>query len=149
MAAINKTPWFKEHLLLRIFGITFWLFGLAIYLSFFVLGWIDISHHKHLKNFSFVSFFIKEILLFPGLVPLIIGGFFLVFFRRSEDFFLGAFLILPSFIVLHYVVAAVSAHNDGWQYLCFQLFEIACAVVVIIKFKRKWKAIAEKKESSG
>lgn len=148
MAAINNFNWFREHLLLRIYGIIFWLFGLAIFLMLSIFGWMEFTERNY-PNFKAVYFFLKHVLLFSGLIPLLIGGFFLIFFRESKDFFLGAFVVLPTFIVLHYIVAAVAAHDDSWRYLCFQLFEIACAVAVIIRFKRKWKATPEKKESSG
>lgn len=148
MAAINKPNWFREHFLLRLYGIIFWLFGFAIFSMFSVFGWMEFTERNY-SNFKAVYFFLKNVLLFPGLVPLLIGGVFLIFFRKSRDFFLGAFVVLPAFIVLHYVVAAVAAHDDSWRYFGFQLFEIACAFAVIMKFKRKWETIADEKESSG
>lgn len=143
MAAINNISWFREHLFLRIYGIIFWLFGLAIYLMFVTFGWL--GSREIIKALSFpgyIGILIKDILLFPGLIPLIVGGFFLVFFRRSQDFFIGLLVILPIFIVLHYIVAAVSAHDNGWQYLGFQLFEIFCAAAVIIKYQCKWRRLS-------
>lgn len=149
MVVLNKVHWFKVDIGLRLWGIFIWLLGLIIYSWFVFAFYLEFARKEFENTFSSSIYLLKYLLFAPGFIPLVIGAFFLIFFRRPQHFFVGAFVILPIFIVLHYVVSVFEAHDDGWRYLCFQLFEIACAVVVIIKFSRKWKTIAETQESSG
>jgi hypothetical protein len=77
-----------------------------------------------------------------GIVPLLVGGYFTLLFKVPRDFFIGTFLILPAFILLHYVVGAFSMHVDDVRYILIQLFEIICGVAVIFKYQRKRQRLA-------
>lgn len=142
MVACNNIYWLKENLFIRFWGIVIWLIGFAIFLFFAMSGCREFSYVQFSNTLEKIIFILKYVLFFPGLIPLVIGGFFLVLFRESQDFFIGAFVILPAFIFLHYIVAGVSAHDDGLPSLGLQLFEILCAIAVIIKYQRKWKRLA-------
>lgn len=141
MAALNKLAFLKEHKLIRFWGVVIWLLGLTIFLFFSYISWMGSLRFINAPPLEFFGLFLKGVLFFPGFIPLVVGGFFLVFFQRSQDFALGAFVILPAFIVLHYVVAVIAAHDEGLGYMIAQLIEIICAVAVIYKYRKKWSSL--------
>lgn len=137
MVVTNKN-WFKTDLAIRIWGLLFFIIGAAIYGLISTFAWMDYINNIESSAREGAIVLILKTIFFPGLIPLLVSGFFLIFFKKSQDFFIGVFVIVPIFIVFHYVVAVVSAHENSWWYIAFQLFEILCAIFIVSKYRRKW-----------
>lgn len=139
MVALNDKADLKANFMLRIFGVIIFFLGLLFFL--FVGFVLNIKTADDLPEGLLET--VKNIIVFrflvAGIVPLVVGGYFTLMFRVPKDFFIGIFLILPAFIVLHYVVAVFSVYPNDLRYILVQLLETICGVAVIVKYHRKCK----------
>lgn len=133
---------FKGNLLLRVFGGLIFLLGFLLFLFIGFVSTIKTADAPPEQIFDTIKNVVVFKLLVAGIVPLIVGGYFTLMFKTSKDFFVGTFLILPAFILLHYVVGAFSVHTDDIRYILIQIFEIICAALVIVKYRQKWRRLA-------
>lgn len=132
MDVLNNFKKLKENPLLRALGVFLWLVGFSIFLIISLITW---KGSVSIDKASTIYFYIKYILLFPGIVPVIVGWYFLIFFNSAEDFFKGVFVFIPAFVVLHFFVAVVASHASEWSYVSIQMLEILCAVILLRKAK--------------
>jgi hypothetical protein len=137
VAALSNFGWVREYIALRIFGLIIFCAGLLLYGLMAWIFYIEVTRINYTGWPEFVLSFLQYAVFAPGLVPLIIGLRFLLLFRSPNEFAKGIVIFIPLFIVVHYIVAAVSAHDSGWPYIGFQLVEILLAGVVLFKYKKR------------
>lgn len=99
----------------RIMRLGFAVLIVVLYALFCILLYIALDERSLINV-------IRHVILFSGVVPLLLWLAWLLVPSSS-----GLKLLLLSIIVtmFHYVVAVISAHNDGAAYWSVQIFEVA------------------------
>jgi len=138
----NNRAMKDPNLLLRIVGGVIFILGLTLFLFIGFLLNIKVADTPPVDFFQILEDIILYRFFVAGIVPLIVGGYFTLMFKRDADFFVGIFLIIPLFIVFHYLVAVFSVHPDDVRYILIQLFEVICGATVIFRYQRRYKTLS-------
>lgn len=137
VVVVNKGSWLKRYVGLRVFGLFIFLLGFMVYSFFVFASYIEVASHHYSSGIALALSHFKYSILFPGALPLLVAARFLVLFKSPSEFIRGVFTILPLAVFLHYIVAAVAAHESGLSYVFFQLVEFVFVGVVLFMFSRE------------
>lgn len=140
---------FKGYQGLRFVGVVVSLLGLAIFSFLCFLAIVGFLRQEHLSLIEKVYYFVRHVLLVPGLIPLVVLTYLLIFFKYRRSFLFAMFLFLPLLLFIHYVVVAFSAHADGSLYLLIQFFEIMVGFLLIVMSRKELKPFEDRGQSKN
>lgn len=115
----------------------------AVYGIIAYAGFIEFKRQASDNEIIELVFFIRYVLLFPGLIPLIVTYLILVLERTINGVLIGLFVIVPLFVLMHFIVSVNSTHASANVYLMAQGLELILFIILLFLGHRRWSGAKE------
>lgn len=126
-----------ERTVIRFVGVFLWLMGVGLFSILLFSTLIDFfkGNIQPVSNKAEVVFVVQCFFL-SGIVPLFVSIYCLILYKNTKQFYIGAFLVTPIFIALHYLFTVIGAHAIDVIFWCVYLLEVIGGIYAVKKLNK-------------